>query len=199
MEKKIKLSILGFSFNQTQTSTYGLVLAEEDGLRRLMIIIGSPEAQSIAFKLHNTEPPRPLTHDLFQKLLLELNVVLQEVLIYKYQDGVFFSRLILKQKENIIQIESRTSDAIAIALRTKSSIYTYENIMQDLAIVVNENELNEDELELKPRVDNTEDLTDYSLLNTNELSIMLDDAIKDENYELASLLRDELGKKENNG
>ena len=85
MENKIKLSVLGFSFNQSQSGTYGLVLAEEDGLRRLMIVIGTPEAQSIAFKLQGSIPPRPLTHDLFQTLLAQLGILLLEVNIYKYE------------------------------------------------------------------------------------------------------------------
>lgn len=191
MENKIKLSVLGFSFNQSQSGTYGLVLAEEDGLRRLMIVIGTPEAQSIAFKLQGSIPPRPLTHDLFQTLLAQLGILLLEVNIYKYEDGVFFSKMILRQGTEIIEIESRTSDAIAIALRTKSPVYTSEIIMQEQAVVFDDN-ISEDNASENEK-DNL--ALDYSLLNEEELESLLKDAIDGEDYELASLLRDELLKK----
>ncbi len=194
MENKIKLSVLGFSFNQSQSGTYGLVLAEEDGLRRLMIVIGTPEAQSIAFKLQGSIPPRPLTHDLFQTLLAQLGILLLEVNIYKYEDGVFFSKMILRQGTEIIEIESRTSDAIAIALRTKSPVYTSETIMQEQAVVFDDNTSEDNASE-----DEKDNLAlDYSLLNEEELQSLLKDAIDGEDYELASLLRDELLKKKDN-
>ena len=191
MENKIKLSVLGFSFNQSQSGTYGLVLAEEDGLRRLMIVIGTPEAQSIAFKLQGSIPPRPLTHDLFQTLLAQLGILLLEVNIYKYEDGVFFSKMILRQGTEIIEIESRTSDAIAIALRTKSPVYTSKIIMQEQAVVFDDNTSEDNASENEK--DNL--ALDYSLLNEEELESLLKDAIDGEDYELASLLRDELLKK----
>jgi len=191
MEEKIRLSVLGFSFNQTQSGAYGLVLSEEDGVRRLMIIVGTPEAQSIAFKLQGSIPPRPLTHDLFKTLLSQLDVVLREVEIYKYENGVFFSRMIFVQDDKTIQIESRTSDAIGIALRTKSPIYTTENIMREQAIIFDENSIQENAGE-----DEKDNLAlDYSLLNQGELESLLKEAIDGEDYELASLLRDELDKK----
>lgn len=191
MEGKVKLSVLGFSFNQTQSGAYGLVLAEEDGVRRLMIVVGTPEAQSIAFKLQGSTPPRPLTHDLFKTLLSQLNIVLREVEIYKYEDGIFFSRMILVQDDKVIQLESRTSDAVAIALRTKSPIYTTEGIMREQAIIFDETSIQENSGE-----DEKDDLAlDYSLLNQGELEALLKEAVDGEDYELASLLRDELDKK----
>lgn len=191
MEDRIKLSVLGFSFNQTQSGTYGLVLAEEDGLRRLMVVIGTPEAQSIAFKLQGSIPPRPLTHDLFQMMLSQLGILLLEVNIYKYENGVFFSRMIFRQESKIIEIESRTSDAIAIALRTKSPVFTTEAIMQDQAVVFDESTADNSRSE-----DEKDNLAlDYSLLNQDELESLLKDAIDGEDYELASLLRDELQRK----
>lgn len=193
MGDRIKLSVLGFSFNQTQSSTYGLVLAEEDGIRRLMIVVGTPEAQSIAFKLQGSIPPRPLTHDLFKTLLSQLGATLREVEIYKYENGVFFSRMIFNQGDNTIQIESRTSDAIAIALRTKSPIYTSEDIMREQAIIFDENSIQDSAKE-----DEKDNLAlDYSLLNQDELEALLKEAIDGEDYELASLLRDELDRKKN--
>lgn len=168
-----------------------MVLAEESGIRRLMVIVGTPEAQSIAFKLQNSAPPRPLTHDLIQSILSGFGIILVEILIYKYVDGVYFSRLKLKQNDNIIEIESRTSDAVAVALRTKAPIYTTEAIMQEQAIIFEENAS-----EIEQTEEDTLDLSlDYSLLNEDELETMLNDAIQGEDYELASILRDELDKK----
>lgn len=199
MEKKVKLSVLGFSFNQTQSGTYGLVLAEEEGVRRLMIIVGTPEAQSIAFRLHNTEPPRPLTHDLFTSLMSDFGIFLKEVVIYKYDNGVFFSKLLfIGGNGEFVSIESRTSDAIAIAIRTGSPIYTTENIMQELAVVFSESD-NETEEEISitsPVLEEQNKHNDYSLYNKDELIEMLSTAISDEDYELASVLRDEISKKE---
>lgn len=190
MNEKVRLSVLGFSFNQVKTGAYGLVLVEEYGLRRLMIVVGTAEAQAMAFKLQNTVPPRPLTHDLFQTLLLNFGIYLLEVNIYKFEDGVFFSRMVFKQGADTINIESRTSDAINIALRTKSPIYTTELIMKTMAIVPEEdNENHKDEPNKLSQ--------DYSLLSKEELEVLLKDAIVGEDYELASLIRDELAKKKN--
>lgn len=199
--KKIKLTVLGFSFNQTQSGTYGLVLAEESGLRRLMVIVGTPEAQSIAFKLQNTEPPRPLTHDLFYSLMNNLNISLKEVLIYKYQNGVFYSRIIFEQNEEEVRIESRTSDAIGIALRSNSPIYTTEDIMEELAIVVtntSDDSSDEDEPEMIAGNDSTEYIDSYAKLSIIELESMLYDAIDNEDYELASVLKNKIDEKQDN-
>lgn len=191
MNDRVKLSVLGFSFNQTQSGAYGLVLDEEDGIRRLMIVVGTPEAQSIAFKLQGSVPPRPLTHDLFKTLLSKLDIVLREVEIYKYENGVFFAKLVLAQEDKIIEIESRTSDAVAIALRTKSPIYTTEAIMREQAVIFDENAVQENSDE-----DEKDNLAlDYSLLSPEELETLLKDAVDGEDYELASLLRDELNRK----
>lgn len=196
-EKKVKLSVLGFSFNQTQSGTYGLVLAEENGVRRLMVVVGTPEAQSIAFKLQNTSPPRPLTHDLFYSFMSEWGIVLQEVLIYKYDNGIFYSKLIFKQGGKEVSIESRTSDAIGIALRSKSPIYTTEDIMQKLAIVFSEGEDDINNKEIISGNDSTEYMDSYALLSEEELNSMLQEAIDNEDYELASVLRDEMDKRFN--
>lgn len=193
--KRVKLSVLGFSFNQTQSGTYGLVLAEETGVRRLMIVVGTPEAQSIAFKLQNADPPRPLTHDLFFSFMESFQITLKEVLIYKFENGVFYSQLIFDQKGEEVVIESRTSDAIAIALRSRSAIYTTEDIMQDLAVVFIDGDENMESTEIITGNDNATYLNSYALLNQDELQLMLDDAIEHEDYELASVLRDELEKR----
>ncbi len=191
-KKKVKLRILGFSFNQTQTGTYGLVFAEESGKRRLMVIVGTPEAQSIAFELQHSVPPRPLTHDLFRTLTDSFDIHLLEALIYKYENGVYFSQLRFEQDERIVVMESRTSDAVAIALRTMSDIYTTEDILQEHGIVFAENE---NVLSSPPQhevVNDTFEVED----SLDELKTKLQTAIENENYELASLLRDEITKKE---
>jgi len=192
MNGKVKLTVLGFSFNQSQTGTYGLVLAEEHGMRRLVVMVGTPEAQSIAFKLQDSAPPRPLTHDLLYSILVAYDIELLEVNIYKYNDGVFFSRLSLRQENRIVEIESRTSDAVSIALRTSSPIYTTESIMSSLSVVFDESNmmkenLDKDELDLP---------LDYSLLEIDEIKVMLREAVREEDYELASMLRDELKKRD---
>lgn len=200
-KKKIKLTVLGFSFNQTQSGTYGLVLAEEEGLRRLMVIVGTPEAQSIAFKLQNTEPPRPLTHDLFYSLMDSLDIHLREVMIYKYKNGVFYSRLTFEQNNNEIYIESRTSDAIGIALRSNSPIYTTEAIMEELAIVVtnsSDDDIDDDEEEMTAGNDSTEYVDTYADLSIVELQSMLYEAIEEEDYELASVLKSKIDEKQDN-
>lgn len=194
--KKIKLSVLGFSFNQTQSGTYGLVLAEDTGVRRLMIVVGTPEAQSIAFKLQNTEPPRPLTHDLFYSFMNSLNIKLVEVLIYKYENGVFYSKLFFEQEDKAVVVESRTSDAIGIALRSNSQIFTTEEIMKDLAVVFTEGDEDAASKDIFLNDDTNSSYRDsYALLNQGELESMLDDAIAHEDYELASVIRDELEKR----
>ncbi len=194
MEKKIKISVLGFSFNQTRTGTYGLVLEEDHGARRLMVIVGTPEAQSIAFELQKTAPPRPLAHDLFRSLITAFDIKLQEVLIYKYDDGVFFAKIILLHEDKTIELESRTSDAVAIALRTKSPIYTFDSIMREQGVVFNESDTQGTKNDSEKGNGSTETL-DYSVLDKEELELMLIDAVEGEDYELASLLRDELKKK----
>lgn len=192
-KERVTLKVLGFSFNQTQTGTYGLVLSEELGRRRLMIIVGTPEAQSIAFELQHSVPPRPLTHDLFRTFINKFKISLTEALIYKYENGVFFSQLTFEQNGNIIQIESRTSDAVAIALRTHSPIYTTEQIMQELAIVFDEEE---NVLSSPPQRSVSVDAPEIDEDTIDELKLKLQAAIDDENYELASILRDEINRKE---
>lgn len=193
---KIKLSVLGFSFNRTQSGAYGLVLAEEDGSRRLMVVVGAPEAQSIAFRLQNVIPPRPLTHDLFKEVLDSFYIVLEEVVINDYVEGVFHSKLVLRQGDLRQEIDSRTSDAVAIALRVGAPIFTTERIMRDLGVVIDDfvmEEMQDSEKEEVGRLGPK----GYSLFSTTELQEMLKDALKEEDYELASILRDEIQKKKN--
>lgn len=197
MAKKVKLRVLGFSFNQTQTGTYGLVLAEEGGLRRLMVVVGSPEAQSIAFELQQVVPPRPLTHDLLKSVFETFNIRLEEVFIDKFVDGVFHSKLIVRQNDLIVNLDSRTSDAVAIAIRLKSPIYTTEDIMAKMAIVIDDSSLDaKDDLDSSEKLEIQSNTYDFSLQDIKDLQKQLDAAIQAEDYELASMLRDEIAKRE---
>jgi bifunctional DNase/RNase len=186
---KVKLKILGITFSQVQAGAYALVLSEENGSRRIPIIIGTPEAQSIAIYLEKLHPPRPLTHDLFISFTKLLNITLKEVFIYKYEEGVFFSDLVFNDGINDIHIDSRTSDAIALAVRTSANIYITEEIMKEVSIEMEEEDIIDVEQEI-----NT---TGFSLeaMNLNELQKTMEEAISMENYEKASYIRDLINKK----
>lgn len=195
MSKKVKLSVLGISFSQVQAGAYALIFAEENGIRRLPIVIGTPEAQSIAIVMEGITPPRPLSHDLICAIWKELGVELVEVLIHKFEDGAFFSELLLLQNDKEYRIDSRTSDAVALAIRTSSPIFTTEEIMQNMAIVFDEQTpAVSPELKSSEPVEEDEELSDLRL---DALKNRLDDAVKEENYELATRLRDEINRREN--
>jgi len=193
MEKsKIKLNILGITFSQVQAGAYALVLSEENGVRRVPVIIGTPEAQSIAIFLEGLHPPRPLTHDLFVTFLEKVNVVLKEIFIYKFSDGVFYSELIFSNNGQEIKMESRTSDAIALAIRTDSPIHTTEEIMQEAGIIMEEDDFEDFD-------DNGEQAAKTKRSSENlskeDLRKALDEAISMEDYEKASQIRDLLNKR----
>lgn len=195
MANKVKLSILGISFSQVQAGAYALIFAEESGVRRLPIVIGTPEAQSIAIVMENMRPPRPLSHDLIFNIFAALNIELLEVFIYKFEDGAFFAELLLRQNQVEYRIDSRTSDAVAIALRTHSPIYTTETIMQNMAIVFDENEILAGDLQSQ---ETTDEPPSQSIreINIDALKKKLEEAIEEENYELATKLRDEIKRRE---
>lgn len=196
MSKKVKLSVLGISFSQVQAGAYALIFAEENGIRRLPIVIGTPEAQSIAIVMEGIIPPRPLSHDLICTIWNELGIELLEVLIHKFEDGAFFSELLLLQNGKEYRIDSRTSDAVALAIRTHSPIFTTEEIMQKMAIVFDE-QTPSGSTELSSSSDSTQEDEELSDLRLEALKNRLDDAVKDENYELATRLRDEINRREN--
>jgi len=201
---KIKLNVLGISYSQTQTGAYALVLTEENGDRRIPIIIGGFEAQAIAIQLEGLKPPRPLTHDLFLNFATSFRINLLEVNIYRLEEGVFYSQLICNNGENNISIDARTSDAIALALRFKCPIYTTEEILQKSGIVIDIE--SEDKMQTEnPPKDESPDYTDpnetppgyeYEDLDIEALEVLLDEAIKKEEYERASIIRDEIKKRE---
>jgi len=197
MEKKrIKLSIMGISFSQVQAGAYALIFSEENGIRRLPIVIGTPEAQSIAIVMEGITPPRPLSHDLMCSIFKELDVKLIEVVIYKFEEGAFFSELLLVHNGKEYRIDSRTSDAVALAIRTNSPIYTTEEIMQNMAIIFDEQAASAQEDSSKG-VDENSDEEELSGLRLDALKHRLNDAVNEENYELATRLRDEINRREN--
>jgi uncharacterized protein len=196
---KIKLNVLGISYSQTQTGAYALVLAEEDGNRRIPIIVGGFEAQAIAIQLEGLKPPRPLTHDLFLNFARTFSIDLLEVTVYKLEEGVFSSKLTCDDGKRIIEIDARTSDAIALALRFKCPIYTTEEIMRKAGIILDfEKEAAVGGSPEKPAaaksnpVENKPLIDELRNVNLAELQEMLNDAVKDEDYEKASMIRDEI-------
>lgn len=197
---KIKLNVLGLSYSQTQTGAYALVLSEEEGDRRIPIIIGGVEAQSIAIQLEELEPPRPLTHDLFKSFAEAFTVNLVEVNIYRLEEGIFYSELICEKGTSRIRIDSRTSDAVAIALRFKCPIFTTEEIIGKAGIVLNpEDEEGVQEEAIRKETVETDTLpkgTRFDTYSNEQLKGMLDEAIRNEDYERASLIRDEMSKRE---
>lgn len=171
------------------------MLAEENGDRRIPIIIGPVEAQSIAIQLEGLHPPRPLTHDLFKNIATAFSIELLEVIIYKLEEGIFYSELICEQNGERIAIDSRTSDAVALALRFKCPIYTSENILEKAGIVIEVNDGGEE----PESGDDLASGSKYKKDTIEELEKMLQNAIKEENYELASDIRDEIKRRKEQG
>jgi len=198
--KKVKLDIIGLSYSQTQAGAYALVLGEAKGKRRLPIIIGGFEAQAIAIQLEKMTPSRPLTHDLFKNFADTFSIKIKEVIIYNLVEGIFYAKLICDDNEKEIEIDARTSDAIALAVRFDCPIFTYEFILSAAGIILEDQPKEgglgaaaiEEPVEKKPAAKDDKDLTKKS---TEELKEMLKGAIDAENYERASRIRDELNKR----
>jgi hypothetical protein len=196
--KKIKLEIVGLSYSQTQSGAYALVLGEDGGNRRLPIIIGGFEAQAIAVELENMTPTRPLTHDLFKNFALSYNINITEVLIYNLKEGVFYSKLICSDGTSSKEIDARTSDAIAMAVRFNCPIYTFDWILSQAGVAIDDESLPIEEPREKPKEKEKEkkkSTPEFNSLSEEELKESLMKAIDEEAYELASKIRDELNKR----
>lgn len=196
MGDRIKLKIIGLTSSHSQRNSYTLILGEENGELKLPIVIGGHEAQSIALVIEGLKPQRPLTHDLISSFFTQFGIILKEVIINKLEEGVFFSTLVTEKDENIQNIDARTSDAIALALRMKCPIYTYTSILNDAGIQYEENDIESEEKEEIIEDINTPEVTnDLNQLSLKELEAELEKAIKIENYVRAALLRDEIKKR----
>ncbi len=203
---KIKLNVLGISYSQTQSGAYALVLSEEEGTRRIPIIVGGFEAQAIAIELEGLQPPRPLTHDLFKNFSDAYAIHIVEVNIHKLEEGVFFANVLFDNGDKQITLDARTSDAIALALRFKCPIYTTEEIIEKAGIILDfDKESSDEEFQKDEELDPGEELlrvskekSSESILNQSleELKKMLAEAIGNEDYEKASQIRDEIKRRE---
>lgn len=189
--KKVRLEIVGLSYSQTQSGAYALVLGESTGSRRLPIIIGGFEAQAIAIELEKMTPTRPLTHDLFKAFSETFSIDVTEILIYNLVEGIFYAKLICTDGTREVEIDARTSDAIALAVRFNCPIFTYEFILKSAGIVLDDDSL--------PSIENSTTVEEmataegeYQAKSSEELKNLLQTALDDEQYELASKIRDEL-------
>jgi len=204
---KIELEIVGLSYSQTQTGAYALVLGEKDGAkRRLPIIIGGFEAQAIAIELESMAPSRPLTHDLFKSFADSFTITIKEVVIYNLVEGIFYAKLVSEKDGKEVEIDTRTSDAIALAVRFKCPVYTHEFILASAGIILDETVNQDDEVE--KQIEEIEDSLSepaevakplsYGDFSVVELNKRLEQAISSENYEEASKIKAELDKRNNN-
>lgn len=194
----IQLTIKGISYSQTQNGAYALILNEMNGERKLPIVIGAFEAQSIAIALEkDIIPPRPLTHDLFKNFADIFGITIVEVIIHKLVDGVFYSSIVCRSNDKEEVIDARTSDAIALALRFRAPIYTHKTILEKAGIYLKSTDKeDEEEVEEAPIDDVTLGKSDYSKMNIKVLNQLLEDAVKNENYEIAAKIRDEISKRQ---
>lgn len=192
---KIKLEIVGLSYSQTQSGAYALVLSEVDGNRRLPIIIGGFEAQAIAIELEKMVPTRPLTHDLFKNFATTFDITVKEVIIYNLVEGIFYSKLVCELNGETTEIDARTSDAIAIGVRFDCPVYTYESILSSAGILLDETSDDSDEFFAEAETETEKDKDSLESLSKEELDNQLNQAISNEDYELASKIRDEINRR----
>jgi bifunctional DNase/RNase len=191
--KKVPLDIVGLSYSQTQSGAYALLLNESKGKRRLPIIIGGFEAQAIAIEMENMKPSRPLTHDLFKNFAETFEIKLKEVIIYNLVEGIFYAKLICARDNNEVEIDARTSDAIALAVRFNCPVYTYEFILNSAGIIMDDDLTKESTLKeskVERKMEKQDD--DFRKKTPEELKDLLQKALEREDYERASRIRDEI-------
>jgi len=192
--KKIELEIVALSHSITQTHSYAVVLGEVNGLRRLPIVIGGFEAQAIAVALERMQPSRPLTHDLMKNFMYAFNVELMEIIINDLQEGIFYSKLVCVNEHDTIEIDSRTSDALALAVRFGCPIYTYENILENAGILM-EDESKQKKSEIPVQEPGSTGYRDLSKMSVEELEKLLSEVLEHEDYIRAIEIRDEINKR----
>jgi bifunctional DNase/RNase len=194
--KKIELEIVALSHSITQTHSYAVVLGEIKGQRRLPIVIGGFEAQAIAVALEHMQPSRPLTHDLMKNFMNSFGVELQEVIISDLQEGIFYSKLVCYTENDTIEIDSRTSDALSLAVRFGCPIYTYEHILENAGILMDDNVTKKERNEsVGTQEDISSDRENLSALGIEELHILLNEVLEQEDYIRAISIRDEINKR----
>ncbi|MDR0543009.1 MAG: bifunctional nuclease family protein [Dysgonamonadaceae bacterium] len=187
----VQLKIVGLTFSQVQAGAYALILAEEGGKRRIPIIVGTPEAQSIAIYLEGLNPPRPLTHDLFISFTRIMDVRIKQIRINRYEDGIFYSQVIFDTGKKTFAMEARTSDAIALALRGDAPIFIEDEIMNEIGIIIEDDSF----LEEPEGVPEKKNNVPLESMHPEELQKKLNDAIAREDFEKASYLRDLIHKR----
>lgn len=190
--KKIELEIVALSHSITQTHSYAVVLGEINGLRRLPIVIGGFEAQAIAVALERMNPSRPLTHDLMKNFMLAFNVDLHEVVINDLQEGIFYSKLVCSSENDTVEIDSRTSDALALAVRFGCPIFTYENILESAGILMENDEKKKAAGGTTQPVTTDSSREDLKSLSLPELNTLLNEVLEQEDYIKAIAIRDEI-------
>lgn len=192
--KKIELEIIALSHSITQTHSYAVVLGEVNGLRRLPIVIGGFEAQAIAVALERMQPSRPLTHDLMRNFMNAFSVDLMEIVINDLQEGIFYSKLVCISEHDTVEIDSRTSDALALAVRFSCPIYTYEHILESAGILMEDGNK-------KKRADipvdepPTASQSEIAQMNMEELQTLLNEVLEQEDYIRAIAIRDEMNRR----
>lgn len=193
--KKIELEIVALSHSITQTHSYAVVLGEMNGLRRLPIVIGGFEAQAIAVALEHMHPSRPLTHDLMKNFMNAFGVELQEIIINDLQEGIFYSKLVCFTENDTVEIDSRTSDALALAVRFGCPIYTYENILENAGILMEDGTPKKNKGEAVGIEERGSGSDELSILSIEELNNLLNEVLEQEDYIKAIAIRDELNKR----
>lgn len=190
--KKVELQVFAISHSITQTQSYAVVLEEVNGIRKIPIVIGAFEAQAIAVALERMKPPRPLTHDLMKNVMLAFSIDLHEVIIYDLQEAVFYSKMICSNEHDTLEIDSRTSDALALAVRFGCPIYTYESIMDAAGVIMEA----DGEKPIQEKIENTPATdvgqSDLHSLSTEELQTLLEEVLEQEDYIKAIAIRDEI-------
>ena len=189
--KKVRLEIIGMTYSESSTGAYVLILGDKDSPRRLPIVIGGPEADAIAVGVEGVKSSRPLTHDLMLNFAKEFNINILEVVINRFREGVYYAVIVCRHGDELVTIDARPSDAIALAVRLGCGIYAFESVMQEAGIIMDDLELVDEEGENEDII-KVENETALYLLTLNELEDLLQEAIDNEDYEKAAKIRDEI-------
>ena len=191
---KVSLEIMGLTYSESSTGAYVLILGDKNSQRRLPIVIGSAEAESIAVGIEKHKNGRPHTHDLFIRFAHEFSIEIMEVVINRFRDGVYYAMLVCKQGDDLTMVDARPSDAIAIAVRRGCEIYAYESVMEEAGIIMEDMEKQDDEPEGDP-INIGAGETSLDLLDLEALEELLQEAIDNEDYQKAAEIRDEINRR----